>query len=45
MSLDELNAELKYLQLRVKVAGSSPLRKAFRKEIDLVTRVRDRRFS
>jgi hypothetical protein len=45
MSFDELNAELKYLQWRAKLAGSSPLSKAFRKEIDLVSRVRARRIS
>jgi len=44
MSLQEINAELTYLKFRVKIAGNSPVGKAFRKEIDRVERVQQARF-
>jgi hypothetical protein len=43
LSLAQLNAELKYLQIRRNLAGTSPAAKAFQKEIDAVKRVRDAR--
>ena len=43
MSLEQLNAELKYLRMRLRYAGSV-LEKAFRKEIAAVENARLRRF-
>lgn len=44
LSLDELNATLKYLANRQRIAGSSAVGKAFRKEIAIVEEVRLKRF-
>ena len=42
-SLEELNAEIAYLEMRAKHAAGVVL-KAFRKQLGAATRVRDRRF-
>ena len=44
MTLEQLNAELKYLRIRVKVAGTSALAKLFQKEIAAILKVRERNF-
>jgi hypothetical protein len=44
MSLEQLNAELKYVRVRLQVAGSGAIGRAFRKEIALLESVRLRRF-
>jgi hypothetical protein len=44
MSLDQLNAELSYLQVRLRTAGSSAVGKSFRKEIAALEGVRQKRF-
>ncbi|HJT62285.1 MAG TPA: hypothetical protein VJ797_11470 [Burkholderiales bacterium] len=44
LSLVELNAEIRDLQLRESIAGSSVLRKAFRKEREIAERIREEQF-
>jgi hypothetical protein len=44
MTVDELNAHLKYLEFRASIAGTAPVAKAFRKEIATAQRIRRARF-
>ena len=44
MSLDELNAEIRYLQMREKVAGTSVVQKSFRKEREVIERIREQQY-
>lgn len=44
MSLEQLNAELSYLQVRLRTAGKSAVGKSYRKEIAALERVRQKRF-
>lgn len=44
LSLVQLNAELKHLQVRRDLAGSGRVAKTFQQEIDAVERVREARF-
>jgi hypothetical protein len=44
LPLERLNAELKYLRMRLRNAGSSTVAKSFLKEIASVESVRLRRF-
>jgi hypothetical protein len=43
LSLDALNAEIRYLLMREKVGGSI-VKKTFRKERELVERIREQQF-
>ena len=43
MSMEDLNAEIKYLEIRKGVAGTSTVAKLFAKEIALAKRVRKSR--
>ncbi len=44
MSLDELNAEIRYLQTRENVAGTGVVQKSFRKEREVVERIREQQY-
>lgn len=44
MSLDELNAEIRYLHMREKVAGTSVVQRSFRKEREVVERIREQQY-
>jgi hypothetical protein len=44
MSLEELKAEIEYLQMRENVAGAGTVRKSFRKEREVVERIRERQY-
>jgi hypothetical protein len=44
MSLDELNAEIRYLQMRENVVGTSVVQKAFRKDRELIERIREQQY-